>query len=177
MKKLAALLVATMIVGLAVSAYAKAEGGISSGDPKIGYVDMNRALNEVKEGRSAKAKLEADGKAKKQKLEIMQKELQKMKEDLDKQRLILSKDALMEKETAFQKKFIELQRTTVEFEREFTEKEASYIRPITEKLAKVIGTVAEGEGYTMVIPRAMALYGLQSDDLTAKVIQKYDKTK
>jgi len=176
MKKVLALVVATMVLAGAYAAQAKSET-TTAGNVKIGYVDMNQSINEVKAGRSAKAKLEADGKAKKQKLEIMQNELKKMKEDLDKQSLILSKDALQEKQAAFQQKFMELQRTTMEFEREFAEKEQSLIKPITEKLARVIQDVAREKGYTLIVPKAMVLSGLQQDDLTGVVIKKFDSSK
>jgi outer membrane protein len=153
------------------------EAGQASECAKLGYVDLNRALNEVNEGRAAKAKLERDGKKKRQKLEIMQKELKDMKEDLDKQRLILSQEALREKETQFQQKFLELQKTTVQFEKEFAEKEASFIKPISEKLKRVIEDLGAKEGYTMILPKEVALYSPAGTDLTDRVIASYNKAK
>jgi outer membrane protein len=147
----------------------------SSVGTKIGYVDLNRALNEVNQGKAAKAQLEADGKAKKQKLEIMQNDLRKMKEDLDKQRLILSADAMREKETQFQQKFAELQRTSMDFEREFSEKESTFIKPISDKMQVVIQELGKSEGYTIIIPKEMALYSLPGSDLTDKVITTFNK--
>lgn len=178
MKKITVIVVAAAFaLAMFAGAYTKdacAETGTSI---KIGYVDMNRSLNEVNEGKAAKAKLEADGKAKRKKLEIMQAELKKMKEELDKQSLILSKEALAEKQAKFQQKFVELQRTTLEFEKSFAEKEANYIRPISEKLQRVIMDIGQKEGYTLIIPRAMALYSVQGSDITATVIKTYNKTK
>ena len=117
MKKIAVLVVAAAFAcSMFAGALAKDASAETGSTVKIGYVDMMRALNEVNEGKTAKAKLEADGKAKKKKLEIMQAELKKMKEDLDKQSLILSKEALAEKQAKFQQKFVDLQRTTMEFE-------------------------------------------------------------
>ena len=72
---------------------------------------------------------------------------------------------------------IELQRTTVEFEKEFAEKEASYIKPISDKLQRVILNIGQKEGYTLIIPRAMALYSVQGSDITDTVIKTYNKTK
>lgn len=178
MKKIMVLAVATTFaLAIICGVISKGAFAETTSTVKIGYVDMNRSLNEVNEGKAAKAKLEADGQAKKKKLEIMQSELKKMKDELDKQRLILSKEALAEKEGKFQQKFIELQRTTVEFEKSFAEKEANLIKPISEKLQRVIGNVGSKEGYTMIIPRAMALYGLPQDDLTSKVIASYNSSK
>lgn len=178
MKKFAVMVVAAAFALAIVSgAVAKGAHAETTSNIKIGYVDMNRALNEVNEGKNAKAKLEADGKAKKKKLEIMQAELQKMKEDLDKQSLILSKEALAEKQAKFQQKFVDLQRTTMEFEKEFAEKEANFIKPISEKLQRVIQKIGSKGGYTVIMPRAMALYALPGSDITNEVISTYNKTK
>jgi outer membrane protein len=178
MKKIAVIVVAAAFaLAIVCGAVTKGAHAETTGSVKIGYVDMNRALNEVNEGKTAKAKLEADGQAKKKKLEIMQAELKKMKEDLDKQSLILSKDALAEKQAKFQQKFVDLQRTTMEFEKEFAEAEANFIRPISEKLQRVIQKIGSDEGYTVIMPRAMALYALPGSDITTKVITSYNKSK
>ncbi|MFH0799786.1 MAG: OmpH family outer membrane protein [Pseudomonadota bacterium] len=182
MKKFAlAVAVAMIVAGAAQVAKASndkagGEAAASTGN-KFGYVDLNRALNEVAEGKAAKAKLEADGKAKKQKLEIMQNDLKKMKEDLDKQRLILSADAMKEKEGQFQQKFMELQKTSNEFAQTFADAEASAIKPISEKMQKVIQQIGASEGYTMIVPREMALYSPAGADLTERVITAYNSGK
>lgn len=186
MKKVLAL-TAILAIALAVSFEASAKKKkksktseattTSTTSQKFGYVDLNRALNTVNEGRRAKSQLEADGKAKKQKLEILQNELKKMKEDLDKQRLILSAEAMREKEMKFQQKFLELQKKSVDFEKDFAEKEVSFIKPISEKLKRVITSMGKKEGYTMIIPKEMALYSPPGTDLTDKIIAAYNKAK
>lgn len=182
MKKLSIFLMAflclAVFAGGAVAKKGTQGGQISTAEAtKFGYVDLNRALNEVDEGKSAKAKLEADGRAKKKKLEIMQNELKKMKEDLDSQRLILSAEALRAKETKLQEKLIELQKMSVEFEQDFAKKEADYIKPISDKLKRVINDIGVRNGYTMIVPREMALYSPPGTDLTDEVITAYNKFK
>lgn len=179
MKRL--LTLAVVVAVLAAAGFASAEKAgseaVSAGGSKIGYVDMGRALNEVNEGKAAKAKLEADGKAMKQKLEIMQGELKKMKEDLDKQKLILSKEAMQEKEGQFQQKFFELQKTSADFEKSFAEKETTFIKPISQKLQAVIAQIGQSEGFAMIVPREVALYSLPGTDVTDKVIAKFNSSK
>ena len=143
----------------------------------IGYVDLNRALNEVNEGKKAKAKLEKDGKAKKQKLEIKQKELRSATEAFEKQRLILSADVLRKKEMELQKQYLEMQKMTVAFEREFAQKEAEFTQPIAEKLKRIIAEIGNKEGFAAILPKEMMLYAPDGTDLTEKVISKYNKAK
>lgn len=184
MKKVLAVMVVVLILGLSVGVGAKgkdeatdAGANASTGLLRLGYVDLNRALNEVNEGKQAKAKLEMDIKAKKQKLDILQNDLKKMKEDLEKQRLILSAEALREKEMTFQQKFVELQKMSMEFEKDFADKEVNYIKPISEKLQKIIGNIGTKEGYTMIVPKEMALYSPPGTDITDKVIAQYNTAK
>lgn len=181
MKRMAVLVAVMLAMGLGMNSYAKESKDVSAvstvSGGKFGYVDLNRALNEVNEGKTAKAQLEADGKTKKQKLDILQNDLKKMKEDIDKQRLILSAEAVREKEMQFQQKFVEFQKMGVDFEKEFSEKEASYIKPISDKLQLVIKKIGDTEGYTMIVPREMALYSPSGTDLTDKVIESYNTGK
>lgn len=166
-------LVVLAVIGFSVKIYA----ADSTGSVKFGYVDLNRALNEVKEGQTAKAKLEADGKAKKQKLEIMQNELKAAKEDLDKQRLVLPSDKVKEKEALLQQKFLELQKTSMEFEQQFGQAESNYIKPIGEKIQKLIQEIGKEDGFTMIVPKEVALYSVSGTDLTDKVINRYNSGK
>ncbi|MBI4211630.1 MAG: OmpH family outer membrane protein [Deltaproteobacteria bacterium] len=144
---------------------------------KIGYVDLNRALNEVEEGKQAKANLEADGKAKQQKLEIKQKELKAQKEAYDKQRPILSDEARREKEGNLQKSFVELQKLSQDFEKEFASKEGELTKPIAEKLKIVVADIAKNGGYAVVLPKDIVLYGAGGTDLTDEVVKRYNAKK
>lgn len=141
---------------------------------KVGYVDLNRALNEVAEGKKAKASLEADGKAKQQKLEIKQKELRSLKEELDKQRLILSEEARRDKEGKLQQGLVELQRMSAEFERDFSSKETELTKPIGDKLKQVIAELGKTGGYNVILPKEMILYSPEGTDLTDEVIKRYN---
>jgi outer membrane protein len=172
MKKIS--VVVLLVVALVCAYLPKAHAENSVAGVKMGYVDLNRALNEVNEGKAAKAKLEADGKAKKQKLEIMQNDLKKMGEDLEKQKLILSPDALREKQAQAQQKLMELQKTSMEYEKSFSEAEGAAIKPISEKLQRIIQQIGQTDGYTMIVPREMALYSPAGTDLTDKVIATYN---
>lgn len=179
MKRFIWMLAITLLVaGFQVTARAADDKAVQAASGlKLGYVDLNRVLNESTEGKAARAKLEADGKAKKQKLEMMQNDLKKMKEDLDKQKLILSADAMREKEGQFQQKFLELQKTSMDFEKQFADAEGAAIKPISEKIQRVIQQIGQQEGYALILPKEMALYSPAGSDLTDKVIADCNKGK
>ncbi len=176
MKKMLSVVLAVAVLTVGAQlAQAKKDDSSGSSTVQIGIVDMNRALNEVNEGKRAKAKLEAEGKKKKQKLEIMQKELEKMRDDLEKQKLILSQDALQKKQQAFQQKFMELQRTSMQYEQEFTQNEAQAIKPIVDKLQRVVQEIGREKNFLMVVPKEVAIYSPAGTDITSEVIATYNK--
>jgi len=171
-------LLISLAVAIAVSGFvagaARAESATAT---KLGYVDLNRALNETNEGKSAKARLEADMKAKKQKIEMMQNDLKKAGEELEKQKLILSADALREKQQAFQQKYLEFQKTAMEYEKQISEANDAAIKPIADKLMRVVQQIGQSDGYTMIVPREMALYSPAGSDITDRVIKAYNSGK
>src|SRR5687768_12058018 len=71
---------------------------------KIGYVDLQRSLNETGAGKKAKGKLEADKKKKQAELDKKQKELQAGAAELEKQRVVLKADVLRQRERELQEK-------------------------------------------------------------------------
>ena len=83
----------------AVSAFASAEGG------KIGYVDMQKAIQETSVGKKAKKDLEKEVNAKKAEFQKREADLKKMDEDLRKKSAALSDEARGAKMQELQKKF------------------------------------------------------------------------
>lgn len=171
------MLAVVMAVALVSGSVHAADNTASTSLSKIGYVDINRAMNEVNEGKKAKAQLEADGKSKQQKLQIKQNELKAASEELEKQKPILSPDALQKKQMELQQKYVELQRMGAEFEKQFADQENSLTKPITEKMRNIISQLGAKDGYSAILPKDMMLYAPQGTDLTDKVISAYNAGK
>ena len=69
-----------------------ARGALAQG-MKIGYVDVQRAVQEVEEGKAARGRLQAELAQKRGDLEKKRGDLEKMRADYDKQAPVLSDDA------------------------------------------------------------------------------------
>ncbi len=143
---------------------------------KIGYVDLQRALNEVEEGRSAKAVLKKDFDEKQKALDRDQDALKKMKADLDKQAAVMSDDAKRDRQAELDRKFVEVQGKFVSFQRDLSEREREMTRGIFDKMGGIIREIAEAEGFTMVFEKndAGLLYAPGSLDLTNELVRKYN---
>lgn len=143
---------------------------------RFGYVNFQRALNEVEEGKKAKSLLKSEFDEKQKKLDIVQNELQTMKNDLDKQRLILSAEALKEKEEEYRKKFLELQQKLGSYKEEIQVKEAKMTSDILVVINKIVKDIGDKDGYTLILEKSqdVVLYSQESSDLTDRIIKEYN---
>jgi outer membrane protein len=145
-------------------------------DMKIGYVDMARALNDVEEGKAAKAKLKADFDGKQKKLDEMQNELKAAKEDFEKKAAMMKADAKQAKQEELQKKFVELQQTYMQLQKELMDKEGAVTQDITGKLRKIVVRIGDREGYSIILDIGeTVLYFKRHMELTDKVVQEYNE--
>src|SRR4051812_42344510 len=76
---------------------------LAHADTKFGYVDLQRALTEVEEGRAAKARLQSMLDQKQKDLDKEQEVLRKEKDVLDKQASAMSEETRVAKQTELQK--------------------------------------------------------------------------
>jgi outer membrane protein len=141
---------------------------------KIGYVDLQRTLNETASGKAARKKLEADKKKKQKALDKDQQDLQKMAQELDKQRVVLKPDVLRQRERELQEKYVKLQETYLQLQQELAKMEAKLVSEIFQKASPVIKDIAQKQGYTMILEKneSAVLWADPALDITAEVNKK-----
>ncbi len=146
---------------------------------KIGYVDVQKALNDVEEGKRAKAQLKAQFESKQKALQSKQGELQRLMKDLEAKRGTLSKEALEQKMVEYRQKFLELQTTLNQYRQEMAKIEIEKTAGILNKIKGVVAQVGASEGYSFIYEKSQdaILYAPNATDLTAKVITKYNSGK
>lgn len=151
----------------------------SANDLKIGYVDLQKALNMSEAGKSAKEKIAQRVKELEASFEGRDKELKKLKDDLDKQSLLLSEEARAAKERDYQQKLKEFQRLTKDAQEEVQQKDADFTRQILEGLSKVIQDFGTKEGYTMILEKteSAVLFADPKVDLTDRLIKAFDASR
>lgn len=143
---------------------------------KVGLIDLQKALNDVEEGKSAKARLKSEFDAKQKTLDALQNELKAMKDNLEKQKLVLSQDAMKQKEMEYRDKFVELQKKLSEFRGELQQKEAQYTGNIIIALKQLVGELGARDKYTLIFEKGqdVVLYAPNATDLTPALIQLYN---
>lgn len=150
---------------------------LQAADTKIGYVDLNKALNESVEGQKAVKMLEEIFKAKQAIIDEKQKEIRKLDEDLAKQATILTPDVMRERREYLEKLKRDFQRMIKDFEEEVEKKRADFMDRIIKSLSDIIKKAGEEEGYTLVLEKVQGgiLYIPEKLDITEKIIKKYDE--
>lgn len=146
---------------------------------KIGYVDLQKALNTSEAGKAAKERISKKVKEYEGTIDARQKEIKKLKEELEKQAMLLSEDARGAKERDYQQKVKEFQRFTKDIQEELQQKDNDFTKQILEELFKVIKEVGEKEGYTLILEQSESsiLYADEKVNLTDKVIKAFDAKK
>ena len=154
-------------------------GSVWAADLKIGIVDIQRAVNECREGIEAKKALIKEAEKFQRLGQEKQKELQTMKDSLEKQALMLTPDARAAKEKEYQNKGREFQRWMEDGQNDLNQKRAEMEKTVGMGLQKVIQKIGADEGYTFVLEKngEFVLYASKSIDLTDRVIKTFDAQK
>ncbi|MEO5768830.1 MAG: OmpH family outer membrane protein [Polyangia bacterium] len=143
---------------------------------KLGYVDLQRALNETEDGRKAKANLKKVFDAKQKELDEQQETLKKDIEDLNKKRTLLPAEKVREKEAELQERMQKVQQTYMRHQQDLSAKEQEATAKIFERMSKIITKIAVAENFTMVLDRQQSavLFAKPHLDLTNELIRRYN---
>ncbi len=143
---------------------------------KIGYVDLQKALNLSAAGKDAKEKIKTKVQGYDAEVKKRQEDLKKLKEDLEKQAMLLSEEARGAKERDYQQKVKEYQRFTKDIQETLQQTDADYTRKILESLLVVVQDVGKKNGYTLILEKTESslVYADESIDITDQVIKSFD---
>ncbi len=143
----------------------------------IGYVNLQRAILEVDEGKRAKSALKKTFDEKQAALQKREAELKALKDALEAQS---KKDdpATQQKRLDFQNKLLDLQQVFVKEQQELQQLEQKKLGVITDKMRKIIEEIGKQGEYTIIleIQESRLLYAKAHLDLTNEVIRKYNAT-
>jgi outer membrane protein len=144
-------------------------------DQKIGYVDLQRALNEVEEGKTAKALLQKDFSEKQKQLDVKKAEFEKLQADFEKQAVVMSEQARKDKAQDLDRRARELQALFVNLQKDLSDREREATRGIFDRMAAIAREIAEADGFTYVLEKGGGIvYAPASLDLTNELIRKYN---
>jgi outer membrane protein len=146
-------------------------------DLKVGYVDLQRALLEVHEGKAAKDKLKADLDKKKTDFEAEQNKLRDDKNVLDKQAAMMSEEVRNQKFADLQKRLLELTQKAEKLQMEMAQSEQKELKKIFEKMDPIIASFAQRDNLTMMFEKTDSglVYAPASLDYTNELVRVYNE--
>jgi outer membrane protein len=152
----------------AVPALARAE-------QKIGYVDLQRALNEVEEGKAAKALLQKDFSEKQKQLDAKKADFEQRQADFEKQSVVMSEQARKDQTADLDRRARDLQALFMNLQKDLTEREREATRGIFDRMNAIVREIAEADGFTYVLEKGAGIvYAPASLDVTNELIRKYN---
>jgi len=170
-----------VVIGILIllGGFGQAFGQAQASSLKIGFVDIQKAVNECNAGKEAKKVIVKEVEKFQRVFTDKQKELQTIKESLDKQAPMLNPDARATKEKDFQNKVREFQRWQEDTQNEVNQKRMEMERNIALGLQKVIQKLGADEGYTFIMElnENVVLFASKAIDITDRVIKIYDAQK
>lgn len=146
-------------------------------DLKLGYVDLQRALTEVHEGKEAKARLKGELDKLKSGLESEKTRLRTDSVVLEKQAAMMSEEVRVQKYAEMQKKVIELTQREQQAQLDLAKKEQTELKKIFDKMDPIIASIAQREGLAMVFEKSDSglVYAPSSMDLTNELVRTYNE--
>jgi len=152
-----------------------AAGTAFAADTKIGYIDMQRAINTSESGKEAKEQLATRLKKYQDEINVRQDDLKRLKDELEKQGMLLSESARASKEKDYQQKLKEFQRFTKDAQDELQGKDEEFTRRILEAMEKVIQEYGRKNGYTFIfVKNESMLFVDEKADLTDEVLKLFN---
>jgi outer membrane protein len=144
-------------------------------EQKIGYVDLQRALNEVDEGKAAKALLKKDFEVKQKQLDAKKADFDRLQAEFEKQSVVMADQTKREKAQDLDRRARELQALFVNLQKDLSEREQQATRGIFEKMSGIVREIAEADGFSIVLEKGAGLvYAPASLDLTNELIRKFN---
>lgn len=164
-----------MILGLALAF----NGQVWAAETKIGYVDMQKAIQEVAAGKKAKKELEDEFTKKKKELDKKEAEIKKMGEEFEKKSMAMNDDARMKKQGEIQGEMRRFQEAAAKAQMEIQKRERDLTQPIVTKLRSLLETIAKKEDFTVILERSenAVMYAKKEIDLTDRLIKEHDGKK
>lgn len=151
-------------------------GTAGAAELKIGYVDLQKAINQSAKGQSAKEQISQKVQTYKGQVEQREQALQKAKEELEKQALLLSDEARTAKERDYQQQVKDYQRFAKDIQEELQQTDVELTRKILVEVLKVAEELGAKENFTVILEKneSSLVYVDPAIDLTERVVKLYN---
>ena len=146
--------------------------------PKIGYVNLQVALNESTKGKQAKDKFKREVEKLQGGLEKQRDAIESLKNQLEKKASVMKESERVSLEDEYRRKLRDFERAYKDSQADLQRKDNELTAEILGQLQEVVVRYGESQGYTLILETTSSavLYGSQDSDLTEAIIKEYDRS-
>ena len=146
---------------------------------KVGLIDIQRCLEESKEGQKVLGVLKKKKAVLQRQLDTKQKALLELRKELEKQSMMLTMNAQEDKRRIIERKTRELEFFFKDLNEDMRKAQEKEKKRMLKELGKVIEKIGSEENFTLIIEKRAGgvLYWADSIDITEKVIRAYEQMK
>ena len=148
--------------------------GLSAAELKVGYVQVDKILQEAPQTSESGKKLEREFGPRTQELDRMQKQIKDIQASLDKDGLTMSDSDRRNKERDLSNMNLEFQRKQRELREDINLRKNEELSTLQDRINKAVTAVAETDGYDLVVYSGVA-YASKKVDITDKVLKSLGK--
>lgn len=165
MLKMVQLCAAILLLSLAGSGFAQAEG-------KIGYVNIDRILRDAAPALRAQKKIEAEFSKRDQEMQKVAEQIKRLQDQLEKNAVTMSESDRRNKEREFNDLNKDFQKKQRDFRDDLNNRRQEELSTVLERANRAVKQVAEQEKYDIVFQEAV--WSSPRIDITDKVIKALD---
>ncbi|HEY9159804.1 MAG TPA: OmpH family outer membrane protein [Desulfomonilia bacterium] len=168
MRKLSLIALICLMVGLAAN-LAYAEGN------KIGTIDINRVMNDSKQGKAIQATMNKMFQDKQAEAEKYYQKVKSISDQLSAETPAMKQDAKAKLMKQYQQATQELKKFEDSADSELQSKKAALVRPMQDALVELINNFAKKNAYDYIFMREALVYAPESSDITQIILDAFDK--
>lgn len=155
---------------LAFTAYAYA-----AQETKIGFINMQKTMNESNAGKEAKKTLEGLLAESQKKIDAKMAKGKKLKDELEQQGALLNDETRRQKIDELEKLARDAERLVADSTGDLQKKQRNIEMKIMQDIFDTIGVIGKEGNYTLILPADMILYSIEGTDITDLVIEKINQ--
>jgi outer membrane protein len=141
---------------------------------KLAYVDVQRAIQETEEGKTARNRLKSEFDQRRAQVDKKSVDLEKMQQEYEKQAPVLSEEAKRKKQEEFQKALLDARKSAGDLQEDMNRQEQQAMGNILQRLQQVVAEIAERESLSFVMDKGTLLFAPAAADITNEVVRRYN---
>lgn len=169
------LIVAVVVCGVCLSV----AGNIfaQSAPLKIGFIDLQRAINASEEGRKAQEDIQKKADEYTAQADQLKANIEALTENLKNQRDALTPEARAEKQDEIAKLELEYNRFVNDSREELGKAEQRALQQLLEDIGRLVVEYGQQNGYSVILEAGNILYGADNIEITDEIIALYNSRK